>query len=598
MDSTNRFVSQLDEFFQGNIGLKELEAALDAIAPGSQESQQVLGLLNEAFASGRLPTQIYQLLNSKLDASNSSIDDRTIQVAFEEEGAADVSVHSAPPPHTQEDNPEAVPFTEPPDESTRIVAPDATRIVKPEAIDSPLAAEAAPSDSISDITQHSEATRSNWARPDQWSETQSGPIQIGSVIKGRFVIEKQLGKGGMGTVFKARDRIKEEAQDTDPYVAIKVLNKEFRNHPQALITLQREATKSQSLRHPNIIAVNDFDRDGTVVYMQMELIRGQSLSDYIRRFRQGGASREDAYPIIMEMAAGLAYAHGREIVHSDFKPGNVFLTEDNRVKILDFGIARAVQYGRVGRASQEDFDAGELGALTPGYASLEMLNGEPPDPSDDVYALAVTAYQLLSGDHPFARKTAKEALVANSKPRPIKGLKRREWRTIAKGLELRREDRIPDAAQFMRSFRGPTRNVRWAVATILILFGVATYFAYTSFQEPAPPFPWTNLTTVEQADFNEKVASGQAWLENDPPWIGGAFNDFDGAYDVHPRNPLATKGLKAVATAFIESADNAATRKDKERILIDLVAISDNEYLSEHKGLQQLREQLAEDLRQ
>ena len=119
---------------------------------------------------------------------------------------------------------------------------------------------------------------------------------VGDVLNGRFVLEQRVGSGGMSTVYKALDRRKLEADDRNPYVAVKVLNVEFRAHPQSLIALQREAKKSQSLAHPNIVRVYDFDRDGATVYMTMEYLSGRSLAQIFRArgFHRDAAGGGDA----------------------------------------------------------------------------------------------------------------------------------------------------------------------------------------------------------------------------------------------------------------------------------------------------------------
>ena len=157
-------------------------------------------------------------------------------------------------------------------------------------------------------------------------EGHHGPLEPGSIIKKRFVLEKLLGKGGMGLVFGAIDRRKEEARDPNPRVALKVLNADFQRHPQAFMALQREARKAQTLAHPNVVTVFDFDRDGDAVYMTMELLEGRGLDSMTREARGKGIKRDVALPIIRGIAEGLAYAHRKGIVHSDLKPGNVFIT--------------------------------------------------------------------------------------------------------------------------------------------------------------------------------------------------------------------------------------------------------------------------------
>jgi len=209
--------------------------------------------------------------------------------------------------------------------------------------------------------------------------------EVGDTLNGRFVLEECLGVGGMGTVYKALDLRKLEASDRRPYIAIKVLNLQFRGNPKSLIALQREAKKAQALGHRNIVTVYDFDRDGPVVYLTMEYLSGKPLSRILRAPEFKGMPYAQALPIFTGMANALAYAHERGFVHCDFKPANVFLTDTAEVKVIDFGIARVFQ-----RPEEETdatiFDPGSLGALTPAYASPEMLEHREPDPRDDIYA--------------------------------------------------------------------------------------------------------------------------------------------------------------------------------------------------------------------
>ncbi len=258
----------------------------------------------------------------------------------------------------------------------------------------------------------------------------------------------------MGLVFKAKDLRKEEAQDRNPWVAIKVLNDDFKQHPEALRALQREARKSQDLSHPNIITVFDFDRDGDNVYMTMELMQGDPLDKVIKRVPDEPLTVEEALRITREMGLALEYAHKAGIVHSDFKPSNVFLINKKGVKVFDFGIARASKQGAGGAQGEvTKFDAGTLGALTPAYASLEMLKGEEPDPRDDVYALACVAHELLTGKHPFDKKSADLACAEKMTVAPIPGLDRRQMRGLLKGLAFDRANRSESIEQFLSDIR-------------------------------------------------------------------------------------------------------------------------------------------------
>jgi len=306
------------------------------------------------------------------------------------------------------------------------------------------------------------------------------------ILKNRFVFEKILGAGGMGVVYKATDLLKVEAQDRDPYVAIKVLSDEFKAHPEAFIALQRESRKTQRIAHPNIVNVHDFDRDGDNVFMTMEYLEGKPLDKLISQYKATGLIEEDAWIILEGICAALVYAHKQNIIHSDFKPGNIFVTRVGTAKVFDFGIARAVAKVEKLEESEDDktvFDAGNLGALTPAYASLEMLEGKTPDVRDDIYALGCIAYEMFTGNHPFNRVHADEALRKKIKPKRITNISKRQWKVIEKSLAFSREDRVESVEEFWQQLtKKSTFNLMFvsvaAVVTSLVIFLVyQNYFA-------------------------------------------------------------------------------------------------------------------------
>jgi len=305
-----------------------------------------------------------------------------------------------------------------------------------------------------------------------------------TVIKGRFELDKLLGVGGMGAVYKALDRRKLEASDSDPYVAIKLLNEDFQKHPDAFISLQREARKSQTLAHPNIVTVFDFDREGDRVFMTMEFLEGAPLDKLLRENADVGLGQEKASSILQDVSQALIYAHSHRIVHSDFKPGNIFFTEKKGAKVIDFGIARAVSEGGIASKAGEQtiFDAGTLGALTPAYASLEMLKGGEPQPSDDVFALGCVAYELFSGRHPYAKVPADKALQRKLKPKRIRGLSRRQWRALESALALQRQDRTATVEKFVHRFFGSNRW-KWAFGGLFTSLLVAAGFGFTYLEQ-------------------------------------------------------------------------------------------------------------------
>ena len=275
----------------------------------------------------------------------------------------------------------------------------------------------------------------------------------GVTLKDRFVLLEKLGQGGMGVVFKAKDLLKVEAQDKDPYVAIKVLTDAFKKYSGSFIALQREASKAQRLAHPNVATVYDFDRDGNTVFMTMEFLQGKPLNQLIKELANKPLKLDHALHIIEELCAGLAYAHEKMLIHSDFKPGNCFLLNDGHVKLLDFGIARASTQTDEERENTM-FDPAKLSAVTPAYATPEMFAGMNPDPRDDIYGLACVAYQLLAGGkHPYNKVASPKIKELGIKPKPIKGLNRRQQKTLMKALTVTREDRIDNVEKFAEGMR-------------------------------------------------------------------------------------------------------------------------------------------------
>lgn len=372
-------------------------------------------------------------------------------------------------------------------------------------------------------------------------------LEPGYIIKGRFVVDSLLGRGGMGVVYRARDLRKEEAQDRNPWVAVKVLGPTLRSNPLMIMALQREARKAQTLAHPNIATVYDFDRDGELVYLTMELLRGEPLDVSIKRHPEG-ISREAARPIIRGLCLGLAYAHNKGIVHSDFKPGNIFLTDDGATKILDFGIARAAPVANIDEhAETTQFDAGILGALTPTYAALEMFDGAEPHPSDDVYALAIVSYQLLTGRHPFDYMSAREVEAAHVRPKRIKRAKIREWRAIAHGLAQTRQARTAHAADFLREYDGMPR-VRLATRLLAVMLtgtlGYTAYQQFTETRESQPTVTFTALTLNDQAQFRTYLLDGERFESFGD--YASALISYQYAYELHPRNPEAVRAIETL----------------------------------------------------
>lgn len=408
------------------------------------------------------------------------------------------------------------------------------------------------------------------------------------IIKERFVLEERLGKGGMGEVYRALDLRKEELRDDRPFVAIKFLGEAFSKHPQALMSLQREAKKTQTLAHPNIVTVYDFDRDGAHVYMTMELLDGLPLSRWVRERPEAGPTPAD---VVTQLAEGLAYAHSKGFVHSDLKPDNVFVTADGRVKILDFGIARMADAAAAGDA----FDAGDLGALTRRYASLEMLQrSAEPAPADDLYALGLIAYQLYTGKHPYDGLPADEALEQGLTPQRPPGLAGSQWHAVEKALRLRREERAASATEFLHVFSGARRRRRIIYAAAFLLVASSAFFAYQASREAGPSVPFSELPTPVQAELADKLEKGRQSLT-----IGdwdGASRYFMESWELHPRNPDARAGLAAIVEQLETRVAGAQSQRERELLLRFMDAYAEHPYFAQDRAFRELRLELTEAL--
>lgn len=395
------------------------------------------------------------------------------------------------------------------------------------------------------------------------------------ILKGRFVLEERLGAGGMGTVYKARDLRKVEARDRNPYVAVKVLNDDFKRHPDAFIALQREAAKSQALSHPNIVRIYDFDKDGDTPFMTMEMLEGAELADMLRDATDG-LPRDQGWKILRGICSGLQRAHEANITHSDFKPGNVFVTREGIPKILDFGIARAVHdtagdEKAAGRRDSTLFDPGTLGALTPAYASLEMLNGEEPDPRDDIYGLALVAYLILTGKHPFDRKPADEAREERLKPRRIPRLTGRQWRAIERGLQFERRHRLGSVEEFSQLlFEKPRWAVRPAVAAAAVIAMVAVVAGSMMLEDAAQ----VNRDAIaRQAMLDTRFTDIEALLDQDlfdERWEDQLFVEVQQVRSMLPAGDPRADDLNAkVLARYLEELRELKDDFDRARTIAD-----------------------------
>ncbi len=328
---------------------------------------------------------------------------------------------------------------------------------------------------VSDTTL-SDKTQANTPK----SKPSSGSTRAleGKCIQERYLLETKIGSGGMSDIYRAKDLSLEKAGIKDVYVAIKVLQPEFVEQPEALQLLLKEADKTRRLSHPNIIRLYDVDTDGDIHFLVMEYLDGETLDQVIKRSKPKGLKLDGAIKILNQMSDALTYAHQSGIVHTDLKPANIILTRDGHIKLLDFGVAQAIQLNHDKYSAENAMQTAPSGGYTPAYASPELLDGTLPSVSDDVFAFACVAYELLTSKHPFDRlpaNKAKQQKKVASKPKHLNGY---QWKNLQKALSFSASERTKSVSAVISAFQTnpwPKVAIASAVACTLLITGGFIY---------------------------------------------------------------------------------------------------------------------------
>jgi serine/threonine-protein kinase len=226
------------------------------------------------------------------------------------------------------------------------------------------------------------------------------------LLNNRYEVIDQIGKGGMAVVYRARDQMLERQ------VAVKVLREDYSRDAAFQERFRQEAKAAANLTHPNIVTVHDFGLDNGQLFIVMENVPGTDLKTLLRK--RGRFNPNEALPLMIQACAGIGYAHRAGLVHCDVKPQNMLVTPDMRLKVTDFGIARALS--TIKPDEQSDIVWG-----SPHYFAPEQAGGGAPSPASDVYSLGVILYELLTGALPFQAPSASGLahLHLEAEPPPI-----------------------------------------------------------------------------------------------------------------------------------------------------------------------------------
>ena len=212
-------------------------------------------------------------------------------------------------------------------------------------------------------------------------------LKTGMIVGDRYEVVSKIGTGGMANVYKAKDH------KLNRFVAMKVLKQEFREDTTFIKKFKTEAQSAAGLTHPNIVNVFDVGEDDGIHYIVMELVEGITLKDYISK--KGKLSVKEATSIAIQVSMGLEAAHSHGIIHRDVKPQNIIISTDGKVKVTDFGIARA--------ASSNTISSNVMGSVH--YSSPEQVRGGYSDEKSDIYSLGITMYEMITGKVPFEGET-------------------------------------------------------------------------------------------------------------------------------------------------------------------------------------------------
>jgi serine/threonine protein kinase/tetratricopeptide (TPR) repeat protein len=444
----------------------------------------------------------------------------------------------------------------------------------------------------------------------------TGTVQVGSVLVNRYEILKLLGEGGMGAVYKARDR------ELDRLVALKVIRSELAGQPSVLQRFKQELILARSITHRNIIRIFDLGVANGLRFITMEFVEGQDLASLLEEQKYSSA---EAVAIVQQVCAALEAAHAENVVHRDLKPHNIMLEPSGRVCVMDFGLARSLEAGGLT----------QVGAVlgTPNYMSPEQAKGEPADARSDLYCLGIIFYQLLTGELPFKADTALGTMLLRTQGLPAPPIQVNADvpqllnDVVLKSLAVKREERYQSATEMSRdlsAWQAGTQNHsivppsivppssvtpnivtptirmmaesgvrKWIalsmVAVVVVVAAVFAGFHYFA-KPPGPPSPVTLII----ADFNnhtgDEVFTGTLESTLKLALEGASFIS---AYD---RSRMRDLGLPAVSGTFdVSKAQEIAANQGLNYVLSGSLEGRGNNYRLSLRAIQTVTGKIAVD---
>ena len=293
------------------------------------------------------------------------------------------------------------------------------------------------------------------------------------VLNDRYEVESTLGRGGMAQVYRATDRVLGRP------VAVKVLSRKLSGDAKFLTRFRREAQASAGLNHPHVVSVYDTGAHDELHYIVMEYVEGETLGALMAR--EGPLPPERAVHIAADVAEALEAAHRKGLVHRDVKPGNVMIDPEGRVKVMDFGIARA--------AADDTLTQTGLVLGTAAYLSPEQARGEAIDARSDIYSLGCVLYEMLTGRTPFEADSSVAMAYkhVNEEPDAPAGIPADIAAVVMRSLEKDPDRRFQSAAQMQAALRAALPTGPMAATTVPITAGGDTAVMPPTAAETIPP---------------------------------------------------------------------------------------------------------------
>lgn len=375
----------------------------------------------------------------------------------------------------------------------------------------------------------------------------------GKIIGGRYEIRRQIGAGGSARVYLARDLVLKRD------VALKILHEEGALDPSFVKRFRREAQSAARLNHPNIVSVYDWGKVDSTYYMVMEAVDGPNLKEDIAR--RGPLPEAEALSITEQVASALAVAHDKGVIHRDIKPQNILLDEGGRVKVADFGIARAT--------GMTQLTATNVVAGTANYISPEQARGQPVDERSDIYSLGVLLWELLAGRELFDGRSMVEVALRhiNDEPQPLRQIRPDvsplTEAVAAKALAKDPARRYQSAAAMLEALASAREALRQPVAAPE---STRAQTEPTAAVNGTPARPRTITRSARPGGGRTSVRSGTAshgWLAALLALVvliaGG------GAFLAAEHGPFASAGTKNATVTTPSRVSDAASRKRRPR---------------------------------